>query len=154
MKQLSGGQKTLVALALIFSIQCCDPAPFYLFDEIDAALDPQYRTTVADMIAKQAIGELPVQQANAEQVPAIPSQFIVTTFHPQVSVCVQRRMIHLQCSRCHGEAASRKYDQLMAGVQAHVTAVPYARMLWLSVAPCSQLSAWLQPCRLTWQRNA
>ena len=38
---LSGGQKTLVALALIFAIQRCDPAPFYLFDEIDAALDPQ-----------------------------------------------------------------------------------------------------------------
>ena len=45
MKQLSGGQKTLVALALIFAIQRCDPAPFYLFDEIDAALDPQYRRT-------------------------------------------------------------------------------------------------------------
>ena len=41
MKQLSGGQKTLVALALIFAIQRCDPAPFYLFDEIDAALVPQ-----------------------------------------------------------------------------------------------------------------
>jgi structural maintenance of chromosome 3 (chondroitin sulfate proteoglycan 6) len=41
LKQLSGGQRTLVALALIFSIQRCDPAPFYLFDEIDAALDPQ-----------------------------------------------------------------------------------------------------------------
>ncbi|TVU26561.1 hypothetical protein EJB05_29114 [Eragrostis curvula] len=42
MKQLSGGQKTMVALALIFAIQKCDSAPFYLFDEIDAALDPQY----------------------------------------------------------------------------------------------------------------
>ena len=46
MKQLSGGQKTLVALALIFAIQRCDPAPFYLFDEIDAALDPQYRQAI------------------------------------------------------------------------------------------------------------
>jgi structural maintenance of chromosome 3 (chondroitin sulfate proteoglycan 6) len=35
MNQLSGGQKSLVALALIFAIQMCDPAPFYLFDEID-----------------------------------------------------------------------------------------------------------------------
>nr|CAH7713672.1 unnamed protein product [Callosobruchus chinensis] len=43
MNQLSGGQKSLVALALIFAIQKCDPAPFYLFDEIDQALDPQYR---------------------------------------------------------------------------------------------------------------
>ncbi|KAK9861310.1 hypothetical protein WJX84_000307, partial [Apatococcus fuscideae] len=72
MKQLSGGQKTLVALALIFAIQRCDPAPFYLFDEIDAALDPQYRTTVGKMLARQA---------NDAQNPA---QFIITTFHPQL----------------------------------------------------------------------
>ena len=38
MSQLSGGQKALVALALIFAIQRCDPAPFYLFDELDQAL--------------------------------------------------------------------------------------------------------------------
>jgi len=71
LKQLSGGQKTLVALALIFSIQRLDPAPFYLFDEIDAALDPAYRTTVAKMLARQA------------NDPQNASQFIITTFHPQ-----------------------------------------------------------------------
>ena len=49
MNQLSGGQKSLVALALIFAIQKCDPAPFYLFDEIDQALDPQFRKAVAGM---------------------------------------------------------------------------------------------------------
>ncbi|MBA0836045.1 hypothetical protein Goarm_008289, partial [Gossypium armourianum] len=63
MKQLSGGQKTVVALTLIFAIQRCDPAPFYLFDEIDAALDPQYRTAVGNM-------------AN--------TQFITTTFRPEL----------------------------------------------------------------------
>ncbi|KAM6347069.1 LOW QUALITY PROTEIN: structural maintenance of chromosomes protein 3 [Alca torda] len=50
MQQLSGGQKSLVALALIFAIQKCDPAPFYLFDEIDQALDAQHRKAVSDMI--------------------------------------------------------------------------------------------------------
>lgn len=44
LSQLSGGQKTLCALALIFAIQRCDPAPFYLFDEIDANLDAQVCT--------------------------------------------------------------------------------------------------------------
>ncbi len=47
MNALSGGQKSLVALALIFAIQRCDPAPFYLFDEIDSALDATYRVRVA-----------------------------------------------------------------------------------------------------------
>ncbi|KAE9614923.1 putative structural maintenance of chromosomes protein [Lupinus albus] len=70
MKQLSGGQKTVVALTLIFAIQRCDPAPFYLFDEIDAALDPQYRTAVGNMIRRLA------DIAN--------TQFITTTFRPEL----------------------------------------------------------------------
>ena len=67
-QQLSGGQKTLVALTLIFAIQRCDPAPFYLFDEIDQALDPQYRQSVADMIHELADK----------------AQFITTTFRPEL----------------------------------------------------------------------
>jgi structural maintenance of chromosome 3 (chondroitin sulfate proteoglycan 6) len=58
MKQLSGGQKTVVALTLIFAIQRCDPAPFYLFDEIDAALDPQYRTAVGSILFCQGWSKL------------------------------------------------------------------------------------------------
>ncbi len=38
-KSLSGGEKTLTALAFIFSIQEHQPASFYLLDEVDAALD-------------------------------------------------------------------------------------------------------------------
>lgn len=54
MSQLSGGQKALVALALIFAIQRCDPAPFYIFDELDQALDSTYRNAVAEVIQRQA----------------------------------------------------------------------------------------------------
>ena len=38
-KSLSGGEKALTALAFIFAIQEYQPASFYLFDEVDAALD-------------------------------------------------------------------------------------------------------------------
>ena len=34
MNQLIGGQKSLLVLALIFAIQKCHPAPFYLFDQV------------------------------------------------------------------------------------------------------------------------
>lgn len=85
MQQLSGGQKALVALALIFAIQRSDPAPFYLFDEIDQALDSNYRAGVARLIKRQA-----------ESVDA-PAQFITTTFRPElVSVADKAYGISLQ----------------------------------------------------------
>jgi structural maintenance of chromosome 3 (chondroitin sulfate proteoglycan 6) len=68
LQQLSGGQKSLVALAMIFAIQKCDPAPFYLFDEIDQALDSQHRHAVAAMIKRLADN----------------AQFITTTFRPEL----------------------------------------------------------------------
>lgn len=55
MMQLSGGQKSLVALSFIFAIQKCDPAPFYLFDEIDQALDPQHRKAVAGKMSSKQL---------------------------------------------------------------------------------------------------
>ena len=67
-QQLSGGQKCLCALTLIFAIQASDPAPFYLFDEIDANLDAQYRTAVAELL-----------KSSAES-----GQFICTTFRPEM----------------------------------------------------------------------
>lgn len=39
MEQLSGGEKTVAALALLFSIHSFRPAPFFVMDEVDAALD-------------------------------------------------------------------------------------------------------------------
>ncbi len=38
-KQLSGGEKTLTAVALLFSLYLIKPAPFCIFDEVDAPLD-------------------------------------------------------------------------------------------------------------------
>ena len=48
---MSGGEKTLTGLALIFAIQMYSPASFYIFDEIDAALDNVNAHNVALLIS-------------------------------------------------------------------------------------------------------
>jgi structural maintenance of chromosome 1 len=37
--QLSGGERTVAALALLFALWRAQPAPLFVMDEIDAALD-------------------------------------------------------------------------------------------------------------------
>ena len=39
MSKLSGGEKTLSSLSLIFALHIFKPSPLYCMDEIDAALD-------------------------------------------------------------------------------------------------------------------
>ena len=51
---LSGGEKTLTALAFIFAIQEHEPASFYVLDEVDAALDKHNSEKLAKLIAKYA----------------------------------------------------------------------------------------------------
>jgi chromosome segregation ATPase len=70
--QLSGGQKTLLSLTLIFAIQRALPAPFYLFDEVDAALDEKYRGAVARLIHRYS------------QPGPNMAQVILTTFKPEL----------------------------------------------------------------------
>lgn len=49
---LSGGEQTLVALSLIFAIQELNPYCFYIFDEIDAALDRRNSEKLAYLLRK------------------------------------------------------------------------------------------------------
>jgi len=41
LRSMSGGEKTLTTLAFIFAVQEYNPSPFYIMDEVDAALDKE-----------------------------------------------------------------------------------------------------------------
>ena len=51
---MSGGEKTLMALSLVFAVQRYLPAPFYALDEVDAALDGFNVERIARMISAQS----------------------------------------------------------------------------------------------------
>ena len=50
LRSLSGGEKTLTALAFLFAIQEHEPATFYVLDEVDAALDKINSEKLAKLI--------------------------------------------------------------------------------------------------------
>merc|ERR1711968_155364 len=50
---LSGGEKTLSSLALVFALHHCYPTPLYVMDEIDAALDYRNVSIIANYIKER-----------------------------------------------------------------------------------------------------
>lgn len=47
---MSGGEKTMTALSFLFAVQMHHPAPFYILDEVDAALDKKNTDKIAKLV--------------------------------------------------------------------------------------------------------
>ena len=84
---LSGGQQTVIALSFIFAIQSVDQQPFYVFDEVDAQLDSEYRARFGALLQEKRKN----------------GQFIVTTF--------RRELIH-QADHVYGVEYMNKNSDL------------------------------------------
>lgn len=54
MEHLSGGEKTMAALALLFAIHTYAPSPFFVLDEVDAALDVANTLRLASYVREKA----------------------------------------------------------------------------------------------------
>nr|POE77457.1 structural maintenance of chromosomes protein 1 [Quercus suber] len=54
MEHLSGGEKTMAALALLFAVHTFAPSPFFVLDEVDAALDNANTSQLARYVREHA----------------------------------------------------------------------------------------------------
>ncbi len=89
---LSGGEKTMVALSLIFAIQEYKPYCFYIFDEIDAALDKHNSELLAGLIKRYMVsGQYIIVTHNDALIEAAPVLFGVS-MQEGISMIVSQRL--------------------------------------------------------------
>ena len=55
LSSLSGGEKSLVLLILVFSIYMCRPSALYIFDEVDAALDKENAKKLSMLVKQMSV---------------------------------------------------------------------------------------------------
>ncbi len=65
---LSGGEKTLVAIAFVLALASGKPVPFYFLDEVDAALDPASSERLARLLREFARGAQVIVISHNEEV--------------------------------------------------------------------------------------
>lgn len=89
MLALSGGEKSLTALAMIFAIQRYKPAPFYIFDEIDAFLDVNNVHKVAALVREMSKDtQIMIISLRAPMIAAAQKIFGVTAGEDKISQIV------------------------------------------------------------------
>ncbi|TAE66086.1 MAG: chromosome segregation protein SMC, partial [Bacteroidetes bacterium] len=87
--QLSGGEKTLTATALLFSIYLIKPAPFCILDEVDAPLDDANVGKFTQMIQKfSQNSQFIIVTHNKQTMSAVDVVYGVTMQEPGVSKLV------------------------------------------------------------------
>ncbi|KAI8074436.1 RecF/RecN/SMC [Gongronella butleri] len=119
MTQLSGGEKSMAALALVFAIRSYQQSPFFVMDEVDAALDNTNVKQLADYLKRHASSTL---------------QFIMISFktmlyeHGDSLVGVYR----LQDSNCSGTPLTLKVKKKKTTMLANDTQIVCADVVFFS----------------------
>ncbi len=94
---LSGGEKSLTAMALLFASFLIRPTPFCILDEIDAPLDEENVGRFADVLRELAIrAQFIVITHNKRTMSVADSLFGVTMEDPGVSQLISIRLADLQ----------------------------------------------------------
>ena len=96
MEHLSGGEKTMAALALLFSIHSYQPSPFFVLDEVDAALDNANVAKLVNYVREHAVS------------PAFDNPVAVSQMHePEANVTFRRVLVCSSLSSASRQASSK-----------------------------------------------
>jgi len=109
LEAMSGGEKTLTALAFIFALQEVNPAPFFVFDEVDAALDGVNTEVVAEAVRRRAADR----------------QYVVIS-HRRVALDKSNQTIGVSMRRGYGTVVTGIPIEEAAGAEAEAEAVEVA----------------------------
>lgn len=82
MEQLSGGEKTIAALSLLFAIRAAHPSPFYILDEVDAFLDVENRQLLLGYLQSICTEVQCIMITHKEEFYVNADNLIGTTFVP------------------------------------------------------------------------
>lgn len=90
---LSGGERAMTAAALIFALIKVRPSPFYLLDEVDAALDEANVERFSDMIRELAVdAQMLIVTHNKKTMELADRMYGVTMAEPGVSSVVSTEL--------------------------------------------------------------
>jgi chromosome segregation protein len=108
---LSGGERAMTSAALIFALIAVKPSPFYLLDEVDAALDDanvtRFSQTVREM-AKDA--QMLIVTHNRQTMEAADRMYGVTMAEPGISSIIAADLSSLE-SEESADAAQERHEE-------------------------------------------
>ena len=85
---MSGGEKALTAVSLIFSIFLIKPSPFCLLDEVDAPLDEANVGRFSDMVKSIFFSQFIVITHNKRTMEVVDNLYGITMEEPCISKSV------------------------------------------------------------------
>uniref|UniRef100_A0A8C7LI76 Structural maintenance of chromosomes protein n=1 Tax=Oncorhynchus kisutch TaxID=8019 RepID=A0A8C7LI76_ONCKI len=94
MDNLSGGEKAIAALALVFAIHSFRPAPFFVLDEVDAALDNTNIGKVTSFIREQSRESLQIIVISLKEEFYSRADALLGVY-PEFNECMFSRMLTL-----------------------------------------------------------
>ncbi|XP_078465757.1 structural maintenance of chromosomes protein 1A-like [Lampetra planeri] len=110
MDNLSGGEKTVAALALLFAIHSYRPSPFFVLDEIDAALDNTNIGKVANYIKEQSVENFQVIIISLKEELFARADALIGVY-PEQGDCLISHVVTMDLSRFPDELSADRSHQ-------------------------------------------